>query len=336
MTPARSIAASPARLVAALTLTASLLTAASCGIPPPPSATPPSTVPPPRSAPANSPSAPDAHRIGTGDFSDAERAALRIRNVGCGGVATGSGFAVADHVLVTNRHVVGGATTLQVSTYDGRDLTVTASAAAGIADLAVVRTKETLPRTIPLAAQNPAVGERVTAVGYPLGGKLTTTQGTVLGYAPDPVGESAIPMLVNDAAIEHGSSGGPLLDDAGKLVGVVYATSGAVQQYAVPVEVLAELIRSPGRFDAESNCDGVLQAVVPDTATRCGETVFAGAQTSCPFALAVAAAWEDAGRGTARLRVRSPQTGRDYVMECRVGGVIVCTGGVGATVYITT
>jgi S1-C subfamily serine protease len=114
-------------------------------------------------------------------FTDYERAALRVRNIGCEGVATGSGFAIADHVFVTNRHVIGGASVLQVSTFDGRDIEVATAGAAVIADLALVWTKESLPATIALATANPGVGENVTAVGYPLGGPLTTTQGQVLG-----------------------------------------------------------------------------------------------------------------------------------------------------------
>ncbi len=126
-----------------------ILALSACGLtaPPPPED---STV----SAPAASATASatgssdDAPGIKAADFTDAEEAALRIRNVGCGSVATGSGFAISDHVLVTNRHVVGGATTLQVSTYDGHDINVDASGATNVADLAVVLTDQSLPQTI--------------------------------------------------------------------------------------------------------------------------------------------------------------------------------------------
>lgn len=188
-------------------------------------------------------------------FTDYERAALRVRNVGCGTVSMGSGFAIADHVFVTNRHVIGGAAVLQVSTFDGHDIEVATAGAAVIADLALVWTKEALPATIALATENPDVGADVTAVGFPLGGPLTTTHGKVLGYAPDPVGWSTLPMLVNDAPIEHGSSGSPLINDAGRLVGVVYA--GAGDQYAVPVEVLIQVLNNPGAYSGSTAaCDG--------------------------------------------------------------------------------
>lgn len=194
--------------------------------------------------------------VATTGFTDYERAALRVRNVGCGGVAIGSGFAISDHVFVTNRHVIGGAALLQVSTYDGHDIDVSTVGAAVIADLALVWTKEPLPATISLAPENPAIGTKITVVGFPLGGPLTTTHGKILGYAPDPVGWSSLPMLVNDAPIEHGSSGSPVINDRGQLVGVVYASDG--NRYAVPVNVLRQVLSKPSSYSGRAACDGVL------------------------------------------------------------------------------
>ena len=188
-------------------------------------------------------------------FTELERAALRIRNIGCGGVRTGSGFAIGDQVLVTNRHVVAGATTLEVSTFDGKDIDVRTSGAATVADLAIVRTKEKLPASITLAPANPEVGQTVTAIGYPSGGPLTTTNGEVLGYREDPVARSHLPMLLNSAPVEHGSSGSPLVDITGELVGVVYASTGPGRNYAVPIEVLKDVLGEPESFTDETDCD---------------------------------------------------------------------------------
>ncbi|WP_175430146.1 MULTISPECIES: serine protease [unclassified Paenarthrobacter] len=192
----------------------------------------------------------------TGGFSPYERAALRVRNVGCGSVSSGSGFAISEHVFVTNRHVIGGAAILQVSTFDGHDISVTATGSVAVADLALVWTKESLPAWLPLASSDPSTGSRVTAVGYPLGGPLTTTRGKVLGYGADPVGWSSLPMLVNDAPIEHGSSGSPLINDRGQIVGVVYASDG--DRFAVPVSVLRKALDNPSGISSASSCDGVL------------------------------------------------------------------------------
>src|SRR5690606_19908336 len=123
-------------------------------------------------------------------FGQAQRMAVRIRNVGCGALSTGSGFAIDDHTLVTNRHVVADSATLELSTYDGRDLTATAASTAELADLALVRTADPLPAAPRLAQDDPATGDTVTVVGYPLGGRLSVTTGTVLGAETDPLHEN--------------------------------------------------------------------------------------------------------------------------------------------------
>ena len=185
---------------------------------------------------------PSAERVA--GFDAVERAVVRVRNVRCGsGIATGSGFAVDEHTLITNEHVVTGAAELQVSTYDGQELSVRAAAISTIADLAVVRTEQPLPAHVPLAAEQPGRGEAVSVIGFPLGRRMTTSRGTVLGLAEDPLGAMAEQVLVTDAPVEHGSSGSAVLDADGEVVGVVYA--GAVeggQSFAVPVSVLAALL----------------------------------------------------------------------------------------------
>lgn len=246
----------PRRLSPSAGLTLFLLTVlglASCGMPPAPPSSKVTAIPSEASSPSpSSASLPTP----TGGFSAYERAALRVRNVGCGSVSSGSGFAISEHAFVTNRHVIGGAAILQVSTFDGHDISVTATGAVAVADLALVWTKESLPAWLPLASGDPSIGAKVTAVGYPLGGPLTTTRGKVLGYGADPVGWSSLPMLVNDAPIEHGSSGSPLINDRGQIVGVVYASDG--DRFAVPVSVLRKALDNPSGFSNTSSCDGVL------------------------------------------------------------------------------
>lgn len=234
-----------------------VLSLAGCALAPVP---PPSEVRPAQSygeTPAPTPTLQSPAAAATvAGFSKYEKAALRVRNIGCG-VSSGSGFAIGDHVLVTNRHVIGGAALLQVSTYDGRDIEVNAVGAAIVADLALVWTKEVLPATIHLAQSNPPAGTAVSVVGYPLGGQLTTTNGRVLRYGPDPIGWSPLPMIYSDAPIEHGSSGSPVVDAAGLLVGVVYA-GGQGEAVFVPVETLAQVIRDPAKYSNGSKCDGEL------------------------------------------------------------------------------
>ncbi|HSK26000.1 MAG TPA: serine protease [Jiangellales bacterium] len=187
-------------------------------------------------------------------FRTTERVAVRIRNVGCGGVGTGSGFAVGENVLVTNRHVVAGAETLQLSTYDGQDLLVETSGSAVVADLALVRTRDALPAAVTLAEADPEVGEDVEIVGYPGGGRLTSSKGRVLGYQDDPLGANAGRVMVTDAEAQPGSSGSPVYDDRGHVVGVVYAASkDGDAALAVPVSTLRQLLDSAS-FDADAPC----------------------------------------------------------------------------------
>ena len=188
-------------------------------------------------------------------FRTTERVAVRIRNVGCGGVGVGSGFAVGENVLVTNRHVVAGADTLQLSTYDGQDVLVETAGSAVVADLALVRTKEALPAAVTLAPADPAVGDRVEVVGYPGGGRLTSSTGHVLAYQDDPLGANAGRVMVTDAEAQPGSSGSPVYDHEGRVVGVIYAASSAGDAaLAVPVTTLQQLLESAS-FDADAPCD---------------------------------------------------------------------------------
>lgn len=230
-----------------------LLALTSCGLTPvpPPQVSASQTLSP---APPVSALANQAPTVTASGFSRYERAALRVRNIGCGSVSSGSGFAIAERVFVTNRHVVDGAALLQVLTYDGRDIRVNAVGAVVVADLALVWTKESLPAQLQFAPANPPVGAEVTVVGYPLGGELTTTSGHVKQYGRDPLGLSPLQVMYNDAPIEHGSSGSPLVDSSGRLVGVAYAGGGG-EYFAVPVEALNQLLNDPSKFSNWAGCD---------------------------------------------------------------------------------
>ena len=189
---------------------------------------------------------PGATTLSPDGFRTTERVAVRVRNVGCGGVSTGSGFAVTEDVLVTNRHVVAGADTLQVSTYDGQDLLVETAGAAVVADLALVNTRSGLPAAVTLAEADPAVGDPIEVVGFPGGGRLTSSTGTVLGFEEDPLDANTGQVIITDATAQPGSSGSPMYDAAGQVVGVVYAAAeDGSRSLAVPVSTLRRLLAEP-------------------------------------------------------------------------------------------
>lgn len=188
-------------------------------------------------------------------FDAAQRMAARVRNIGCDSLSTGSGFAIDATTLITNRHVVTDSADLQIQTYDGRDVDVTAASTAELADLAIVRTAEELPAYPTLADEDPKRGDAVTIVGYPLGGALTVTTGRVIGETTDPLNENLGEVLVTDAPVEPGSSGSAALDSEGRVIGVVYAKNAADQSYIVPVSTLRELLQDDSAFTPAQTCD---------------------------------------------------------------------------------
>lgn len=199
---------------------------------------------------------PGATTLSPDGFRTTERVAVRVRNVGCDGVSTGSGFAVAADRLVTNRHVVAGAATLQVSTYDGQDLLVQTAGTTVVADLAIVETDSPLPAAVQLADEDPEIGDDIEIIGYPGGGRLSSSVGTVLAYEEDPLNANAGEVIVSSAFAEPGSSGSPMYDNEGKVVGVVYAAApDGSHSLAVPVSTLRELLEQASFEESVPACD---------------------------------------------------------------------------------
>ncbi len=206
----------------------------------------------PSSVPVATPAA--TGNLSPDGFDAAQRMAVRIRNVGCSSLSTGSGFAIDETTLITNRHVVADSADLQLSTYDGRDIAVTASSTAELADLAVVRTAEPLPAAPVLADADPVPGDAVTVVGYPQGGELTITSGQVIGSTTDPLNENLGEVLVTDAPVEPGSSGSAALNKDGQVIGVVYAKNSTGQSFVVPVSTLRSLLADDTAFVPTTTC----------------------------------------------------------------------------------
>ncbi len=221
-------------------------------VPPMPGPTPTDLVP--SAVPAPTPTT--TGNLSPDGFDAAQRMAVRIRNVGCGNVSTGSGFAIDSRTLITNRHVVAESAELQLSTYDGQDIAATTASTAELADLAIVRTTDELPAVPELAEADPAPGQEVTVVGYPEGGRLTATSGRVIGGTTDPLNENLGEVLVTDAAVEPGSSGSAVLDAEGRVVGVVYAKNTLDQSFIVPVSTLRTMLDDSAAFVDAPPCEG--------------------------------------------------------------------------------
>ena len=176
---------------------------------------------------------------------------------------TGSGF-VWDNQghIVTNNHVVEGAAQSQVRLSDGREVTGTLVGTSPAHDLAVLRvTVDDPPPALPIGSSHDLrVGQTTLAIGNPFGLDWTMTTGIVSALdrsLPAEDRRTLIEHLIQtDAAINPGNSGGPLLDSAGRLIGVntaIFSPSGASAGvgFAVPVDtvnrVVPQLIGS-GRY----------------------------------------------------------------------------------------
>ncbi len=177
-----------------------------------------SCVPPPdpRTAPVATPGAslPDV----SGPPS-AIRAMVRVRSLACDALSVGSGFAVDDHTIITNRHVVAGASAVSADTWDGRPLDVVATRVSTTHDLALLTVSGRLDTTIPLAGATgpPGAGTPVSVIGYPFGEALRVVDATIATSA-----ESDPGSLVFSGEVHHGNSGGPVVDAEGTVVGVVH------------------------------------------------------------------------------------------------------------------
>jgi S1-C subfamily serine protease len=188
---------------------------------------------------------------------------VRIRSQTCEGLGVGSGFLIDATTIVTNRHVVEGADTLEVETSEGQSLTVGVASQGLLADLAIVRldapvdggTSGMGPATAVLADANPEPGTGIRAVGYPEGGPLTVTEGVVQDYEVDTRLGNLSKVIRSDVEIHPGNSGGPAVDDQDRVVGVVYAIEVATERsLIVPVETLRRLLDNDEGLERVEGC----------------------------------------------------------------------------------
>lgn len=172
------------------------------------------------------------------------------RRLDSDGGGTGSGFIWdrAGHI-VTNDHVIDGASEVGVVLDDGRALAARIVGRAPWADLAVLRLATTPDdlKPIPVGRSGDlVVGQSVLAIGNPFGLSRTLTTGIISALdrqLPTAAGRIVAGVIQTDAAINPGNSGGPLVDTAGRLIGVntaIVAPSGSFAGvgFAIPVDAV--------------------------------------------------------------------------------------------------
>jgi S1-C subfamily serine protease len=172
--------------------------------------------------------------------------------------ATGTGVIVnGDGAILTAAHVIEGANAIKVSYADGTGSAAVVAMADAKQDIAVL-TPAKLPETVVPAVLGGglAVGDDVVAIGNPLGLTASTTSGVVSGLGRVARGESGeVSGLVQfDAAVNPGSSGGPLINDRGQVVGVIVALANPTDAgtfigigFAVPIGAALGAVDGDGR-----------------------------------------------------------------------------------------
>ncbi|CAI9111042.1 OLC1v1011175C1 [Oldenlandia corymbosa var. corymbosa] len=174
---------------------------------------------------------------------------------------SGSGFVWdKDGHIVTNYHVIRGASDLRVtladqSTYDAK--VVGSDQDKDVAVLRISAPKEKL-RPIPVGVSaDLLVGQKVFAIGNPFGLDHTLTTGVISGLRREissaATGRPIQDVIQTDAAINPGNSGGPLLDSSGSLIGIntaIYSPSGASSGvgFSIPVDTVSGIVDQIVRF----------------------------------------------------------------------------------------
>jgi S1-C subfamily serine protease len=167
---------------------------------------------------------------------------------------TGSGFVWdQDGHIVTNYHVVRGAQAAKVTLADHSTWNASLVGVSPSHDLAVLyidAPKNKLPPILIGTSGDLQVGQKTLAIGNPFGLDHTLTTGVVSAVGRDIKGQSGTVlegMIQTDAAINPGNSGGPLLDSAGRLIGVnsaIVSPSGAYAGigFAIPVDTVNQVV----------------------------------------------------------------------------------------------
>ncbi len=195
----------------------------------------------------------------------------------------GSGVIVdTGGLIITNNHVVEGATEVKVSLADKREFEAEIVLKDARTDLAVLKIKDSKERFPAIEFGNSdelQVGDVVLAIGNPFGVGQTVTHGIVSALARTQVGITDYQFFIQtDAAINPGNSGGALVDLSGKLVGIntaIFSRSGGSQGigFAIPVnmvQVVAASAKGGGSAVKRPWLGAKLQNITPELAEGLG------------------------------------------------------------------
>jgi len=167
---------------------------------------------------------------------------------------SGSGFVWDDKgTIVTNFHVVEGARSLTVTFHDQETFEAKVVGLDPRKDIAVLKVEAPAKLIVPLKvakAEELEVGQKAIAIGNPFGLDHTLTTGVISALGRQVQGAGGVTirdMIQTDAAINPGNSGGPLLDSAGRLIGMntmIFSKSGSSAGigFAVPISTIGRIV----------------------------------------------------------------------------------------------
>ena len=193
----------------------------------------------------------------------------------------GSGFITrSDGVILTNAHVVEGASEVGVTLPDGRSFSGKVLGSDPVTDVAVVKVAAAGLPVAPLGdSAKVRPGEWAIAIGNPLGLDNTVTAGIISAVQrTNAVGEGQrVPYLQTDAAVNPGNSGGPLINERGQVIGIntaIRQAPGAGLSFAIPInlgrQIAAQILE---KGSASHPYIGVrLQALTPQLAREVNAT----------------------------------------------------------------
>jgi putative serine protease PepD len=200
-----------------------------------------------------------------------------------GSQGQGSGFVFdGNGHVVTNAHVVEGATSFSVKFWNGKSYTAQLVGTDASTDLAVLKVNAPMSQLFPLStgdSSNLVVGDSVVAIGSPFGLEETVTSGIVSALHREMTSPNHFAIdnsIQTDAAINHGNSGGPLLNAQGKVIGVtsqIESNSGGNEGvgFAIPsntVSSIASQLISSGKAE-----HAFLGVVLRDSSTQTGAAI---------------------------------------------------------------
>jgi putative serine protease PepD len=199
------------------------------------------------------------------------------------GQGQGSGFIYdADGHIITNEHVVDGTSSVSVRFWNGKTFTASVVGTDASTDLAVLKVDAPVSQLFPLSLGDSStlvVGDQVVAIGSPFGLEGTVTSGIVSALHREMTSPNHFAIdnsIQTDAAINHGNSGGPLLNAQGKVVGVnsqIESNSGGNEGvgFAIPsntVRSIASQLISSGKAE-----HAFLGVVLRDSSSQTGAAI---------------------------------------------------------------